>query len=175
VVGSVELGEVARRAGQKINGTGLTVCGQLELLATIQAPTIERTQIMAVPIGSLFLPLGIRMRPDVSSSSSVTSLMMSSPAAQLCQPTPGMTCSYDFDTISKSHAVTGLVKMQSSIAATNRSTCTVSEPRPASGAIEGTTGECLPVSCDVTVIVGKWRKANAIRRELAICSMPDST
>jgi hypothetical protein len=152
---------------QNVHGTGLTLCGLVELLGATQAPIKEQTQMTVVPIGSLFVPLGIRMRTDISSTSSVTRLTMSSPAAQLCEPAPGMTFSYEFDTVSKFRTKTGLVKMNSGLAVTQRSACTVSESQPVPGAIEGATGEYLPVSCEVTVIVGKSRKTNAFRRELA--------
>jgi hypothetical protein len=157
---------------QNVNGTGLTLCGLVELLGATQAPVKEQTQMTVVPIGSLFVPLGIRMRTDISSTSSVTRLTMSSPAARLCEPTPGMTFSYESDTVSKLRTKTGLVKMNSSLAVTQRSACTVSESRPVPVDLEGATGEYLPVTCEVTVIVGKSRKTNAFRRELAY--LPDA-
>lgn len=152
---------------QTLAGTSLTLCGLVELLSTTQAPTTERTAFLAIPIGSLFAPLGIRMRTDFSGTSQVTRLKLSSPAAQLCQPTPGMTFDYEFDTVTRFRTKSGLAKFNSTIAVAHRSTCTVMEPRPAAEVIEGAPGNYLPVSCETTIVVGKAGKPNAIRRELA--------
>lgn len=157
---------------QTLAGTNLTLCGLVELLSTTQAPTTERTAILAVPVGSLFAPLGIRMRTDFSGSSEVTRLALSAPAAQLCEPTPGMRFDYEFDTVARFRTKSGLAKFNSTITSAHRSACTVMEPQPAAAVIDGATEHYLPVSCETTIVVGKSGKPNAIRRELAY--LPDA-
>lgn len=152
---------------QHVEGTTLTLCGLVDLLSAAQPPASERTVVIPAPIGSLFVPLGIRMRMEFSSSASVTRLALSAPAAQLCQPTPGMAFSYEFDSLSRMRSKSGWAKTASSLAVTSRSECSVGQPRPVGGMLEGAAGDYLPVVCETTVTVGKSRKANALRRELA--------
>ncbi len=76
------------------NFTIVSLCGLVELVSTSESHSSQSSTI-AVPVGSVFVPLGIRTTTDMTGGSRALRFDVTSGASNLCSPEEGSTFSFE--------------------------------------------------------------------------------
>ncbi len=158
-------GTTALRSSQSAGGgRSLNLCGLL-IVASESSTTSDTSVTTVIPIGNLFVPLGIKSSVDFNNRQRLLSL--DTVAASLCDPSPGAQFAYSIEgefTIKTS----GMFGRTNTGRRVGKVSCQVgAEPLAASAIHPALKGDYLPVSCETENPDGKKvRTAYAFLRDV---------